>query len=222
MPKRVPIDVTKAVPRLSPQFERNWILFEAEPIVWLSRTKLILKRDLLNLKLVERHFLSFVIATTHAFRFWSKKSVHLYGLYFILNENNPNIFNATLQYLYFVHDDVRIDWHSKCFEMRREESCFPPQWKGLFMRGNESREFSPIPAIRFGIRLQFEWPQGTPFLPNNSSRRGDFVSREWNMVLEAIFMPLLFLLSGVFDTLCTQHLVYLGASSRSAHHTHYV
>lgn len=26
-------------------------------------------------------------------------------------------------------------------------------------------------------------------------------------------MPGLFLVSGVFDTLCTQHLVYLGASS---------
>ena len=34
------------------------------------------------------------------------------------------------------------------------------------------------------------------------------------MVLETIFMPALFLLSGVFDTLCTQNLVYLGASSR--------
>lgn len=93
---------------------------------------------------------------------------------------------------------------------------------GFFMRGIESRELGRIPAIRVGIRLQFEWPQGTPFLPNNSSRRGDFVCREWNMVLEAIFMPLLFLLSGVFDTLCTQHLVYLGASSRLVRNTHHV
>ena len=40
------------------------------------------------------------------------------------------------------------------------------------------------------------------------------------MLLDAIVMPLLFLLSGVFDTLCTQKLVYLGASSRKLSEIH--